>query len=140
MPTRSIPWARAWLWLLLALLPLRGLASVEMMTMSAAGPSTVHASSLAGLPDCHGLVSHGNNGASQAAQAGAGPVDDTHAPGDPPAAADYVCIWSLFCAPALPGAVAAMPGLPPASGASPMHRAGPAPDVVLEPLFKPPRG
>jgi hypothetical protein len=33
-----------------------------------------------------------------------------------------------------------MPGLPQAVEASPMHRAGPALDVVPEPLFKPPRG
>lgn len=140
MPARPRPWVRACLWLLLALLPLRGLASVEMLALSAAGPSAVHAPSLAGAPDCHGILPHGA-ATSHALSASGGLVEGAQAHGDPqPAAADPACAWSLVCAPALPGAGAAMPGLPPVAEASPMHRAGPALDVVPEPLFKPPRG
>ena len=140
MPARPRPWVRACLWLLLALLPLRGLASMEMLALSAAGPSAVHAPSLAGTPDCHGMLTHGD-AASHALSAGGDQVEGAHAHDAPqPAAADPACAWSLVCAPALPGACASMPGLPPAAEASPMHRAGPALDVVPEPLFKPPRG
>lgn len=139
-PPRRGWWTQVGLWLLLALLPLRGLASVEMLTMSAAGSSAVHAPSLAGMPACHGIVTH-EDAQSQDAPAGSSLADGAHVHGDPPAAVgDTVCVWSLLCAPALPGAGAALPGLPPAGGASPVHGAGAAPDVVLEPLFKPPRG
>jgi hypothetical protein len=144
-PARPRPWVRACLWLLLALLPLRGLASVEMLALSAAGPLAVHASSLAGMPVCHGVVTH-RAAAVHAPATGGGLVAAAHAEaqaqGDllPSAAADPSCAWSLVCAPALPGADAAMPGLQRAGEPSPTHRAGPALDVVPEPLFKPPRG
>jgi hypothetical protein len=139
-PARLRPWVRLCLWLLLALLPLRGLASNEMLAMSAAGASAVHASSLAGMPDCHGAVTH-QAAASGAMSAGGGLTPAAHDHGHAQSAAgDPVCVWSMVCAPALPGAYAAMPGLPPAAEASPTHRAGPALDVVPQPLFKPPRG
>jgi hypothetical protein len=50
------------------------------------------------------------------------------------------CACCVFCAPALPGAWAALPGPPLADSRAPMSDAGPTPDGLRDRLLRPPRG
>ena len=120
---------RLGVWLLLALLPLRALASVEMAVAMLAHPTGAAVASA--LPPCHGplaAVDHGDGHE-------AGPTMPAHAG----ATGTEPCACGLVCAPALAGA-APGPCAAPAPGTD--HAAPPpgaVPQPVPEPFFRPPR-
>jgi hypothetical protein len=108
---------RCVVWLLLALLPLRAFASVEMAVSMIDTPA---AAAAAALPPCHGSAGH--DGAADEATAA-----DTSACGQ-------------VCAPALPGTLAGAIGEPLLGGTQMQTEARDAPAGVAEPFFRPPRG
>jgi hypothetical protein len=116
--------ARACLWLLLVLLPLRGFAAVQMV--SPGGPQGWAAAA------CHDIV--------------ASPAETPHP--EPQPASDPVdaqlpvsgaCACGLFCAPALPGAAAAFAALSHGASTLPLAESGAMPEGVRDALFRPPR-
>lgn len=108
---------RCVVWLLLALLPLRAFASVEMAVAMIDTPA---AAAAAALPPCHGSADHD------------GAADE--------ATASDTCACGQVCAPALPGDMAGACGEPPLGSTPVRAEARAAPEGVPEPFFRPPRG
>jgi hypothetical protein len=147
---------RLCLCLLLVMLPLRGFAAAQM-AVAAPLPGSAHAACheragasehrthQGGTADLPGLAegaqpahhAHPGEQADMAHVAHLAPdtgLADVSEPG--PASG---CACCLFCAPALPGAFAALPGQPPAGGLVPAAGRGAAPEGVRDPLLRPPR-
>lgn len=114
---------QACLWLLLVLLPLRGLAALQMVTPGA--PQG------AAAPACHETVIAATPADALQAEAESlttqGPVSPS-------------CACCLFCAPALPAAAAAFADLAPGAGTVPQAELSAMPEGVRDTLFRPPRG
>lgn len=148
-PSRRPAWVRACLWLMLALLPLRGFASAEM-SVAMAWPQAMTEPAAAAQPACHGAEHAAHPPASLALVAEGAPALATDPAGETAAGTAAVgehghggtsaCACFAFCAPALPGTVAVTPVAPPLGGALGVVESKAAPEGVPEALFRPPRG
>lgn len=120
-PQRAV-WVLAWLWFLVALMPLRAWATAEaMVTMAAVSDAGNTAAQTFDLPPCHEPVGHASDDAE---------LDDSHAS----------CAACIFCAPliapaTLDGAVSCLANATPLASIGGYLPEGPA-----DTLFRPPRG